>query len=295
MQQTYRDDLCIIMRVYFEKPRTTIGWKGLINDPDLDGSFNVNKGLALGRQLLLDINELGIPCAVEFLDTLSPQWIADLVAWGAIGARTTESQCHRELASGMSMPVGFKNSTAGDFQIASDAIKSAKNPHAFLSVTKQGLAAIVHTNGNPDCHVILRGGKAAPNYYPEDVKKCTDLLRKDGVCPRVIVDCSHGNSRKLHTNQPIVAQSIADQLREGNNDIVGVMVESNITAGKQSFTPGVTFKGQLAYGQSITDACVDIADTDILLGNLAQGVKNRRSMNEQGKGSAKSDALPIKQ
>jgi len=294
MQLKYKDDLCIIMRVYFEKPRTTIGWKGLINDPDLDGSFNVNKGLSIGRQLLLDINEMGIPCAVEFLDTISPQWLADLVSWGAIGARTTESQCHRELVSGLSMPVGFKNSTAGNFQIASDAIGSARNPHAFLSVTKQGLAAIVHTNGNPDCHCILRGGHSGPNYEPQYVKECTDILRKDGANPRIIVDCSHGNSRKIHTNQPIVAKSVSDQMSNGNNDIVGVMVESNLTAGKQKYTPGVSDFSKLAYGQSITDACVDVPSTDVLLSGLAEGVRTRRAMNRSGKGSMKADSLPIK-
>ena len=292
MQQKYKDDLCIIMRVYFEKPRTTIGWKGLINDPDLDGSFNINKGLKLGRQLLLDLNELGIPVAVEFLDTISPQWLADLVSWGAIGARTTESQCHRELVSGLSMPVGFKNSTSGNFQIACNAIGSARNPHAFLSVTKQGLAAIVHTNGNPDCHVILRGGHSGPNYEPQHVKECTDILRKDAANPRIIIDCSHGNSRKIHTNQPIVAKSVSEQLTAGNNDIVGVMVESNIVAGKQKFTPGVTFKAQLTYGQSITDACIDVADTDLLLNTLAEGVRARRELNKQGKGSMRADSLP---
>ena len=281
LQLKYAAELCIVMRVYFEKPRTTIGWKGLINDPDLDGSFNVNKGLTLGRQLLLDINELGVPCAVEFLDTISPQWLADLVSWGAIGARTTESQCHRELVSGLSMPVGFKNSTSGNFQIAADACGSAINPHTFLSVTKQGLAAIVHTNGNPDCHVILRGGHSGPNYEAEHVKECTDILRKSNTNPRIIVDCSHGNSRKIHTNQPFVAQSISEQLSAGNNDIMGVMVESNITEGKQKFTPGVTLKTSLIYGQSITDACVDVATTDLLLADLAQGVRTRRDMNKQ--------------
>ena len=272
-----------VLRVYFEKPRTTIGWKGLINDPDLDGSFNINKGLKLGRQLLLDLNELGIPCAVEFLDTISPQWLADLVSWGAIGARTTESQCHRELVSGLSMPVGFKNSTSGNFQIAADACGSAKNPHAFLSVTKQGLAAIVHTNGNPDCHVILRGGHSGPNYESKHVKECTDILRKSNANSRIIIDCSHGNSRKIHTNQPIVAKSISEQCTSGNNDIIGVMIESNIMEGKQKFTPGITFKASLTYGQSITDACVNIPTTDSMLADLAQGVRARRELNKQKK------------
>ena len=275
----YKDDLCIVMRVYFEKPRTTVGWKGMINDPDLDGSFNVNKGLRLGRQLLLDLNELGVPCGCEFLDTLSPQWMADLVTWGAIGARTTESQVHRELVSGLSMPVGFKNSTSGNMQIAANALRSATQPHAFLSVTKQGLAAIVHTNGNPDVHVILRGGSSGPNFEASFVKEATDVL-SEMVPTRIIIDCSHGNSRKIHTNQPIVASDIASQVAAGNTDIMGIMCESNLKEGNQKFKPGVDHKSQLVYGQSITDACVDIPTTDSLLEELAAAVRARRKVVE---------------
>lgn len=278
MRHKYQDDLCIVMRVYFEKPRTTVGWKGMINDPDLDGSFNVNKGLHHGRKLLLDLNELGVPCGCEFLDTLSPQWMADLVTWGAIGARTTESQVHRELVSGLSMPVGFKNSTSGNMQIAANALRSSTQPHAFLSVTKQGLAAIVHTNGNPDVHVILRGGSNGPNYEASFVKEATDVLKRDGCNPRIIIDCSHGNSRKIHTNQPIVAADIATQVAAGNTDIMGIMCESNLKAGNQKFKPGKDHKSQLVYGQSITDACIDVPSTDAMLSGLAAAVRARREV-----------------
>jgi len=276
LKEKYQKDLLLVMRVYFEKPRTTVGWKGLINDPELTGSFKINQGLGLGRQLLLDINKLGVPCGCEFLDVVSPQWLADLVSWGAIGARTTESQVHRELASGLSMPVGFKNSTAGNIQIASDAIRSSRQPHAFLSVTKQGLAAIVHTNGNPDTHVILRGGHSGPNFDASSVLSATTKLKKDGANSRLMIDCSHGNSRKIHTNQKPVAADVASQVASGNRDIIGVMIESNLNAGKQKFMPGKDDPAKLKYGLSITDACVDIPTTDTILGLLAKAVRERR-------------------
>uniref|UniRef100_A0A7S4NPH0 3-deoxy-7-phosphoheptulonate synthase n=1 Tax=Guillardia theta TaxID=55529 RepID=A0A7S4NPH0_GUITH len=230
------NDLLVVMRVYFEKPRTTVGWKGLINDPDLDGSHNINKGIRLARRILLDINKLGMPCGCEFLDTISPQYLADLVSWGAIGARTTESQVHRELASGLSMPVGFKNGTSGDVQIASDAIKASLFPHCFLSVTSQGTVAIVTTKGNDDCHLILRGGGSGPNYDKKSVADAVSILEKSKLEPRnrkVVVDCSHGNSRKQHKNQPLVAKDIAEQISEGGRSIFGVMIESNIEEGNQ--------------------------------------------------------------
>lgn len=235
---------------------------------------------------MLDINELGVPCGCEFLDTLSPQWMADLVTWGAIGARTTESQVHRELVSGLSMTVGFKNSTSGNMTIASNALKSATNPHSFLSVTKQGLAAIVHTNGNPDVHVILRGGSSGPNYQQEHVDAAVAQLKKDKTNTRLMIDCSHGNSQKIHTNQPIVAEAVASQVAAGNENIIGVMIESNIKAGKQSFTPAVTPKEQLEYGKSITDACVDVPTTDRMLATLAAAVRTRREARGQSNGNA---------
>jgi len=270
------DDLVVVMRVYFEKPRTTVGWKGLINDPGLDGSYQINKGLRLGRQLLLDIAAIGIPTAVEFLDTISPQYIADLVSWGAIGARTTESQVHRELASGLSMPVGFKNATSGDMKIAADAIMSANNPHSFLSVTKQGLAGIVHTHGNPYGHIILRGGAAGTNYDAESVAKAQEVLTK-GKCKNwVIIDCSHGNSSKNHRNQPLVASDVSKQIAAGNKSIIGVMLESHIFEGKQTLDPGKTAVSSLAYGVSITDACIDLDTTAKVLDELANGARQRR-------------------
>eukprot|EP01136_Pigoraptor_vietnamica_P012386 Opistho-1_new@52254 len=251
-------DLLVIMRVYFEKPRTTVGWKGLINDPFLDDTFQINKGLRIARKLLLDLNETGVPAAVEFLDTITPQFLGDLVSWGAIGARTTESQVHRELASGLSCPVGFKNGTSGNVDIAIDAIRASCSPHRFLSVTKQGLAAIVSTAGNPHCHVILRGGSAGPNFSAEHVRACGDQLRKAKLPSRIMIDCSHGNSLKLHTNQPKVAHDIAEQLATGCDDIFGVMIESNLCEGRQNVPPGGP--SQLEYGKSITDACVGWTD-----------------------------------
>jgi 3-deoxy-7-phosphoheptulonate synthase len=267
------DALCVVMRVYFEKPRTTVGWKGLINDPYLDGTFKVNDGLALARGLLLDLAEMGMPTGCEFLDTITPQYIADLVSWGAIGARTTESQVHRELASGLSVPVGFKNGTDGNTQIAIDAIEAAGNPHHFLSVTKQGLSAIVATRGNPDCHLILRGGNGAPNYDAESVGRAVASLEKAKLPPRLMVDCSHGNSRKDPTRQPEVARDIAAQIRGGSRAIFGVMIESHLVGGRQSPALGRS----LTYGQSITDACLAWPDTVPALRDLADAVRARRA------------------
>ncbi|CAN5311480.1 3-deoxy-7-phosphoheptulonate synthase AroG [soil metagenome] len=260
----------IVMRVYFEKPRTTVGWKGLINDPFLDGSFKINEGLRRARQLLLGITELGLPAGVEFLDMISPQYIADLVAWGAIGARTTESQTHRELASGLSCPVGFKNGTDGNVKIAVDAIKAARHPHHFLSVTKGGHSAIVSTSGNGDCHLILRGGKA-PNYDAASVDAACKQLAADGVNSRVMIDCSHANAEKKPENQIRVAADIAGQLAGGEDRILGLMVESHLVAGRQDLVPGKP----LVYGQSITDGCIAWGDTERLLDQLAEAVTAR--------------------
>ena len=267
------DALCVVMRVYFEKPRTTVGWKGLINDPRLDGTFAVNEGLRIARDLLLWLGELGLPVGCEFLDTITPQYIADLVSWGAIGARTTESQVHRELASGLSVPVGFKNGTDGNIQIAIDAVRAASHPHQFLSVTKQGLSAIVATRGNPDCHVILRGGSQGPNYEAGPVAKATNTLAKVGLSPRVMVDCSHGNSRKDPVRQPSVVGDIAGQIAAGSRAISGVMIESHLVGGRQDCEPGKP----LVYGQSITDACLAWDATVPLLHELASAVRARRA------------------
>jgi len=266
------EDLLVIMRVYFEKPRTTVGWKGLINDPRLDGSFAINEGLGLGRGLLLDLANMGLGAGCEFLDTITPQFIADLVTWGAIGARTTESQVHRELASGLSMPVGFKNGTAGDVQIAVDAVRAASHPHQFLSVTKQGLAAIVVTKGNDPCHVILRGGHRRPNYHAEDVEAAARALQRAGLPPRLMIDCSHGNSGKDHQRQPAVARDIAAQIADGSPHVFGVMLESHLVGGRQDPRPGQP----LVYGQSITDACLAWEDTVPVLEELAKAVRARR-------------------
>jgi 3-deoxy-7-phosphoheptulonate synthase len=260
------------MRVYFEKPRTTVGWKGLINDPKLDGSFAINDGLGLARGFLLDLAKMGLPAGCEFLDTITPQFIADLVSWGAIGARTTESQVHRELASGLSMPVGFKNGTDGNVQIAVDAIRAAMHPHQFLSVTKQGLAAIVVTRGNDACHVILRGGQRRPNYQAEDVEQTARVLSRAGLPARIMVDCSHGNSGKDHTRQPAVARALAAQIAEGARHVFGVMIESHLVGGRQDVRPGQP----LVYGQSITDACLGWDDTLPVLDDLAKAVRARR-------------------
>lgn len=267
------DDLFIVMRVYFEKPRTTVGWKGLINDPNLDGSFSINKGLRLARGLLLDLTAKGLPAGTEFLDTITPQFIADLVSWGAIGARTTESQVHRELASGLSMPVGFKNGTDGNVQIAIDAIRAASHPHHFLSVTKQGIHAIVETKGNDRCHVILRGGATGPNYDAASIAQAAEAMEKNKLPPRIMVDLSHGNSRKDHTRQPVVAAEVGEQLAAGENRVFGVMIESHLVGGRQDFKPGM----RATYGQSITDACLAWGETEPVLEKLAQSVKARRT------------------
>ena len=271
----HKEDLLIVMRVYFEKPRTTIGWKGLINDPHLDNSFHINEGLRTARQLLADINELGLPAGTEYLDLISPQFIADLVGWGAIGARTTESQGHRELASGLSCPVGFKNGTAGSVQIAVDAIGAACHSHNFLSVTKDGSSAIFQTSGNHDCHLILRGGKSHTNHDAASVDDACSALLKAGLPETVMIDCSHANSRKLHQRQVYVCGDICQQIRAGDKRISGVMIESNLIEGNQKLQPGVA----LTRGQSITDACLSLSDTRPLLFELASAVRVRRNLN----------------
>ena len=269
--EKYQDDLIVVMRVYFEKPRTTVGWKGLINDPRLDNTFRINEGLRLARRILLEINELDLPCATEFLDTITPQYTADLIAWGAIGARTTESQVHRELASGLSCPVGFKNGTDGNMRIAVDAIRAANSPHHFLSVTKSGHTAIVSTMGNEDCHVILRGGKE-PNFDAASVEAASQEVAKAGLAARLMVDFSHGNSRKQYKLQMEVCDSVADQLTAGDERIVGVMVESHLVEGRQDLSPDKP----LTYGQSITDACIGWEDSMVVLDRLAAAVRARR-------------------
>jgi len=276
MQQKYEKELMIVMRVYFEKPRTTVGWKGLINDPDLNGTFNINKGLRVARQLLKDISEMGLPVGTEFLDSISPQFTSDLISWGAIGARTTESQIHRELASGLSCPIGFKNGTGGNVQIAIDAIRSASNEHSFLGVTDQGLAAIVSTTGNDAAHVILRGGSTGPNFEKQHIDECQALLDKHQIGAKIMVDCSHGNSNKDHKNQPKVAADIAEQVKSGSKSIAGVMLESNINEGKQSLDVGKTDPATLKHGVSITDACIDLDNTEKVLATLAEAVKTAR-------------------
>lgn len=265
------DDLLIVMRVYFEKPRTTVGWKGLINDPHLDGSYDINFGLEKARQFLLDVNELGMPAGMEFLDTITPQYTADLVSWGAIGARTTESQVHRELASGLSCPVGFKNGTDGGVRVAIDAIKTAGSPHRFLSVTKDGESAIIVTSGNEDCHVILRGG-VTPNYSAKDVNAVGEQLMTSKLPVKMMIDCSHANSQKQYEQQVNVAGEIAAQIAAGDARIAGVMLESHLKAGKQAHTPGC----ELVYGQSITDGCLGWDDTENVLNHLAKAVQQRR-------------------
>lgn len=264
-------DLLIVMRVYFEKPRTTVGWKGLINDPHLDGSFQINDGLRLARQLLLELSEMGMPAGCEFLDMITPQYFADLVSWGAIGARTTESQVHRELASGLSCPVGFKNGTDGNVRIAMDAIRAAQAPHHFLSVTKDGHSAIVSTAGNEDCHIILRGGKQ-PNYDAANVDAAAKSLAEAGIPARIMIDCSHGNSGKDPANQVTVGHDVAAQIAAGDARIIGIMVESHLKAGRQDLIPGRA----LVHGQSITDACVGWEETRTLIDTLADAARERR-------------------
>jgi len=271
LREQLSDDLEIVMRVYFEKPRTTVGWKGLINDPYMDGSFNINQGLRLGRKLLLDINDLGMPTAGEFLDMITPQYLADLMSWGAIGARTTESQVHRELASGLSCPVGFKNGTDGTIKVAIDAINAAAAGHCFLSVTKYGHSAIVETAGNKDCHIILRGGKT-PNYSAVDVAAVKEGLTQAGLTPQVMIDFSHANSSKQYQKQMDVASDVAGQIAQGDKAIMGVMVESHLVEGNQSLESGQP----LTYGQSVTDACIGWQATEQMLHQLAQAVRARR-------------------
>jgi 3-deoxy-7-phosphoheptulonate synthase len=272
LRERLADRLEIVMRVYFEKPRTTVGWKGLINDPDLDGSFNINKGLRLARSVLSAVNNLGLPAGAEFLDMTTPQYIADLVSWAAIGARTTESQIHRELASGLSCPVGFKNGTDGSVRIAADAVKAASHPHHFMAVTKGGRSAIAATTGNTDCHIILRGGRV-PNYDAPSVEAAARELHQAGVAPRLMIDSSHANSNKTPENQPQVLADVAGQVARGEHRIMGVMIESNLVAGRQDVQPG----RPLAYGQSITDGCIDWETTVPALNRLAEAVAARRA------------------
>jgi 3-deoxy-7-phosphoheptulonate synthase len=265
-------DLRIVMRVYFEKPRTTVGWKGLINDPNLDGSFAINEGLRVGRRLLLDLAELGLPAGCEFLDPITPQFTSDLVTWGAIGARTTESQVHRELASACSMPMGFKNGTDGGVQIAIDAIRAAAHPHRFIGVTEQGLAGIVSTTGNPDCHVILRGGATGPNFDAISVRKTLSALGDAGLPPRLMIDASHGNSEKDYRRQPLVVRDVAAQVAQGEAGIIGMMIESFLVDGRQELGDPT----RLVYGQSITDACMGWDTSEPVLRELAASVRARR-------------------
>ncbi len=276
LRDKYADTLEVVMRVYFEKPRTTVGWKGLINDPYLDESYRIDEGLRIARQLLIDINRLGVPAGSEFLDVISPQYIGDLISWGAIGARTTESQVHRELASGLSAPIGFKNGTDGNIRIATDAIQSASRGHHFLSVHKNGQVAIVHTDGNKDCHVILRGGKT-PNYDADSVAAACADLQAAKLPATLMVDCSHANSLKQHEKQLDVAREVAAQIAGGSRSIFGVMVESHIHGGAQKFTPGKDKVGALEYGKSITDACLGWDDSQTLLQLLDEAVRVRRA------------------
>ena len=266
-------DLMIVMRVYFEKPRTTLGWKGLINDPYFDESFRISDGLRIARRLLLDLAEMGVPAGTEFLDMISPQYLSDLVSWGAIGARTTESQVHRQLASGLSCPVGFKNGTSGNVQIAIEAILSASHPHTFLGSSETGQSAILLTSGNPDCHIILRGGRQITNYDVASVASTIEQMEKTGVKPRLMIDCSHANSGKDHRRQGSVCRAVSEQLTSGERRIIGVMIESNLVAGSQALVDGKT----LVYGQSITDACIDWPETHSLLRELAAAVQKRRT------------------
>ena len=268
----YENELVIIMRVYFEKPRTTVGWKGFINDPDLDDSFNINKGLRGARGLLLELSDMGMPCGTEYLDVISPQYVSDLISWGAIGARTTESQVHRELSSGLSCPIGFKNGTDGNMQVAVDAIKSSVSPHHFLGVTKNGTTAIFSTKGNKDTHIILRGGKTGPNYSEKHIAKAIEQQNHSGLSARLMVDCSHGNSEKDYTRQPIVSASVADMIARGDTNVFGLMVESHLEEGNQKISEN------MVYGKSVTDACVSWETTETILSNLADAVKIRRTL-----------------
>ena len=270
--EALRRDLLVVMRVYFEKPRTIVGWKGLINDPDLDGSFNVNKGMRLARELLVDLNHSGIPAGVECLDVLTPQYLMDLVSWAAIGARTAESQVHRELASGLSCPVGFKNGTDGNLRIAADAVRSARHPHCFLSFTQSARSAIFATRGNADTHIVLRGGSHAPNYDAASVRQAVGMLEEAGLERRLMIDFSHANSRKQPERQREVCRAVAEQIAQGQSGVFGVMVESHLKAGRQDALPG----RPLTYGQSITDGCIGWNDTEEMLEELAEAVRARR-------------------
>ena len=270
---TYSNDLLIVMRVYFEKPRTTVGWKGLINDPNLDNSFDINNGLKIARSLLIEINEMGVPAGTEFLDAISPQYYADLISWGAIGARTTESQIHRELASGLSMPIGFKNGTGGSIKIAVDGIKAASQPHHFLSVTKQGVSGIVKTRGNKSCHIILRGSSNGPNCDSDSVNETSKLLKDNDLPGQLMVDCSHGNSLKDYKKQVLVAEDLSEQISGGSKDVASVMIESNLVEGNQKISPNLI---DLVYGQSVTDSCVGLDDTEKILSMFADAVQKRR-------------------
>ena len=269
----YSNDLLIVMRVYFEKPRTTVGWKGLINDPSLDNSFDINNGLKIARSLLSEINEMGVPAGTEFLDAISPQYYADLISWGAIGARTTESQIHRELASGLSMPIGFKNGTGGSIKIAVDGIKAASQPHHFLSVTKQGVSGIVKTRGNKSCHIILRGSSNGPNCDSDSVNETSKLLKDNDLPGQLMVDCSHGNSLKDYRKQVSVAENLSEQISNGSKDIASVMIESNLVEGNQKISSNLS---DLVYGQSVTDSCVGLEDTEKILTMFADAVQKRR-------------------
>ena len=270
---TYSNDLLIVMRVYFEKPRTTVGWKGLINDPSLDNSFDINNGLKIARSLLSEINEMGVPAGTEFLDAISPQYYADLISWGAIGARTTESQIHRELASGLSMPIGFKNGTGGSIKIAVDGIKAASQPHHFLSVTKQGVSGIVKTRGNKSCHIILRGSSNGPNCDSDSINETSKLLQDNDLPGQLMVDCSHGNSLKDYKRQVSVAENLSEQITNGSKDIASVMIESNLVEGNQKISSNLS---DLVYGQSVTDSCVGLEDTEKILSMFADAVQKRR-------------------
>ena len=269
----YSNDLLIVMRVYFEKPRTTVGWKGLINDPSLDNSFDINNGLKIARSLLSEINEMGVPAGTEFLDAISPQYYADLISWGAIGARTTESQIHRELASGLSMPIGFKNGTGGSIKIAVDGIKAASQPHHFLSVTKQGVSGIVKTRGNKSCHIILRGSSNGPNCDSGSINETSKLLKDNDLPGQLMVDCSHGNSLKDYKRQVSVAENLSEQISNGSKDIASVMIESNLVEGNQKISSNLS---DLVYGQSVTDSCVGLEDTEKILSMFADAVQKRR-------------------
>lgn len=274
LKDELQDDLQIVMRVYFEKPRTTVGWKGLINDPDLNSSFNINKGLRLARKVLLDVNNLGVPAATEYLDLITPQYVSDLISWGAIGARTTESQVHRELASGLSCPVGFKNATDGGVKIAIDAINAAMSPHHFLSLTKEGRSAIFSTRGNEDAHIILRGGNDRPNYDEVSVDQVGQSLEKAGLKPNIMIDFSHANCMKKYERQLLVGEDVGDQIAGGDTRIIGVMAESHLVEGRQDAESAC----DLVYGQSITDPCLGWDDTAVLLKRLAESVRQRRSV-----------------